>query len=32
VGRRLYESPDYDTAANKVELDIDASIGSIAVG
>jgi hypothetical protein len=32
VGRRLYESPDYETAANKVDLDIDVSIGSIAVG
>jgi hypothetical protein len=32
VGRKLCESPDYETAANKVDLDIDVSIGSVTVG
>lgn len=31
VGSGLYESPDYETAANRVDLDIDASLGSVAV-
>lgn len=31
VDRRLYESPDYETANNKVDLDVDANLGSLDV-
>ncbi|GEM_PF-144362 len=29
VGEGLYQSPDYDTAANKIDLEIEAEIGSV---
>lgn len=29
VGSKMYESPDYDTAPNKVDVDIETSVGSL---
>lgn len=31
VGRRLYQSPDYEIATNRADLAIDASVGSVTV-
>ncbi len=32
MGRRLYQSPNYEIATNRVDLAIDASLGSVTVG
>jgi hypothetical protein len=31
VGEKEYRSPDFDTAANRVDIDIETGVGSVAV-